>query len=398
MKKLLSISIGLLFTCLAVSQTEFKEGYYIHLEGDTITGYIKDYDWKINPLEVVFKKELSSQEEKIAPHQMLQFEMYNTSRYISRLVDIDVSDDRVARFSDQKPALFEKQHLLLKQLVEGEASLYAYETAAYKRYFIETKSSGLQQLVFKKYKNSNDQILENNRFRQQLLLILDSDKVDAASLKNLKYHQKQLMKVVQRYNSSFDSFSKDFTSKSNKKSFFVSLRPGIQMANITTDGPTSIDNRKYNNEFSFRFGVELEYVLPYKNRKWALFFEPNYQSYSSKLAAQTFIEERFTEVDYQSVLLNLGVRHYFYLSAQHQLFINAGFTYDLPFDSFVGGNAGPLLDVTSSFNFFGGVGYLFSKKFSVELRVQTNRDILPEYVNRSGEFNSFELVFGYKLW
>ncbi|MFD0931001.1 hypothetical protein ACFQ0R_00165 [Psychroflexus salinarum] len=55
--KTLIPSISLIFfsvNCLA--QDTFKKSYYISTFKDTTSGFIKDYDWKNNPEQIVIKK------------------------------------------------------------------------------------------------------------------------------------------------------------------------------------------------------------------------------------------------------------------------------------------------------------------------------------------------------
>jgi hypothetical protein len=156
---------------------------------------IKDYDWNYNPSHFIFKPTASSEEQQIQPEEVLYFEILNTSKYKSSQVEIDVSDSRISRLTKEKTAQFETQHLFLQTLVEGEANLYKFENSAYTRYFLETKENALQQLVYRRYENNDSKIIENQRFRQQLLLNLKCDKLKTSSFENLKYQQKRKLAI-----------------------------------------------------------------------------------------------------------------------------------------------------------------------------------------------------------
>lgn len=393
--------IFLLFVFSAPSifgQNLFKEAYFVNKKQDTIHGLIKDYDWNFNPNYFIFKKDENSVEQKIFPENVLLFEIFNASKYKSSLVQIDVSEHRIEKLSKEKPANFESKHLFLKTLVEGEANLYKFSSDKLVRYFIETSESGIEQLVYKKYVNNNSEILENNRFRQQLLLKLDCENLKKHSLKNIKYRQKTLVKLVSNYNSCFEVSTKNYVVKKPKKTFFFSINPGLQKASLSTESGRNVKSKtEFDAEYTFRLGLEVEYILPFNNKKWSLIFEPAYQYYSSRVSVEPDFLDSYREVDYQSIELNFGVRYYMFLNKSQPIFINLGLSQDIDFNSEITGNIDAILDVKSALNPLVGAGFKFNKTMSLELRYQINRDLLTKYVSRNSDYRSLALIFSYRF-
>lgn len=400
MKKSLLSALFLFLVLNVFSQTTFKEAYYINIENDSVHGLIKDMDWSTNPKHFVFKKTEEGLEEKITPEKVLLFEILNSSKYRSSKVQIDVSDSNLDNLSKQKQANFETRQLFLKTIIEGKASLYSYSTDQYVRYFIETEKNQIFQLVHKSYINEQNQIAENNRFRQQLLINLDCNAINSNSLKDLKYNQKELIKLIQLYNSCFDEPSIDFTSLSHiQKSFNLSVRAGIQLARLsaTSNGNSSTINN-FDDEFSYRVGLELEYILPFKPRNWSAFLEPNYQSYSTDLEADPLLIDNYQRFEYQSIVLNLGFRYYVFLKNEQQLFLNAGVAQDFDFYSSVIDEFGTEFEISAAVNPFIGVGYNFNDTLSLEVRYHHKRNLFSNYASRNTDFRTIALIFGYRVW
>ncbi len=56
------------------------------------------------------------------------------------------------------------------------------------------------------------------------------------------------------------------------------------------------------------------------------------------------------------------------------------------------------LDINSGLNFNIGLGYNYRSKYSIELRVGTNRDLLDRYTSWSSNYQSVSLSLGYNLF
>ena len=70
-----------------------------------------------------------------------------------------------------------------------------------------------------------------------------------------------------------------------------------------------------------RFGVETEFILAFNKNKWGVTIEPTYQYYKSEKKPSD-VEAK---LNYTSVEIPIGIRHYFYLSEKSKIFINASY-------------------------------------------------------------------------
>lgn len=148
-------------------------------------------------------------------------------------------------------------------------------------------------------------------------------------------------------------------------------------------------------------GVEAEYILPFNNNKWSLIFEPTYQYYKTEKTFDTnpmdeIVRIETATVDYSSIELPFGFRHYSYLNHNSRLFANFSAVIDLSIKSKI--KYGDLnYDSNTGVGLAFGLGYSYKNKYSIEARLITNRDILKKYHNLSSYYNSISLIFGYNI-
>lgn len=174
--------------------------------------------------------------------------------------------------------------------------------------------------------------------------------------------------------------------------FNLKLRPGFNSSSLGIENSvTPSRNRNFDTELTFRLGLECEFILGFNKNKWAIIIEPIYQYYKAGDKAVTNLIN--TDIDYSSIELPIGVRHYLFLNDNSKVFINGLFNYDVVLNDSVRN-----LDAVSSLNFALGVGYNFNKRYGVEFRYHTSRDVLNDYLSWSSDYKTISVIFGYTLF
>ena len=258
-------------------------------------------------------------------------------------------------------------------------------------------------MIYKRYKADEVNIGTNNYFRQQLINTFKCDAIKKNVLENLSYNEKSLTKVITQYNTCFGSTSASFQKERKKGALFnFNLRPGIRSASYVIKGQrgTSAELIDFGNQTSFRFGIESEFIFPFNKNKWTFIAEPTYQSYKSSVEGDTpfgSLLSQDSSIDYKSIELVTGLRHYFFLNQNLKLFVNASYTlFSVNLNSTIS-LIGIEFDVkpTGNFVFGGGLKY---NRYSLEIRYLTDKDLLrvPQYAN--SVYNGASLVFGYTLF
>ncbi len=412
MKKYI-ICFAILFLAINLySQITFEKGYFINNKGERIECFIKNLDWKNNPKEFIYKKELDFTENSTNIKHVKEFGVYNTNKFVRVNVEMDRSSNDINNLSDQRNPIFKKEELFLKILVQGAGNLFSYEEGNLKRYFYSLdKSSVVKQLVYKRYNLTESKVATNQLYKQQLLKKVNCDV--KLSVKNLQYNNKSLSKYFIKYNDCLGGNIVTFSKTTKKrKAFNITLKVGVSNSSLSISNPVSLigvstsNNRNVDFESSFgvRFGSELEYVLPFNNNKWSLFIEPMYQSFkSNKTTENVSVSGGFlvSEVDYKSLEVPFGVKHNFFLGSNSSIYVTGSYLLDFDFSSSIkfnraNGSNLNTLDVSSGNNFSFSLGYKYNK-YSVDVRYN-NRNILRDYILWTSDYQTVSINLGYQIF
>ena len=345
------LSALLLFTCLLMSgQTKFKPGHYINLNNEKVIGFIKDYDWKNNPYEIEFKTTLDDNSHSIINKDNLkEFEIYENSKYINTEIQIDKSSNLNNQITSERELIYQKEKVLLKVLIEGEASLYQYQDEGVEKFFYSSNGVLFEQLVFKLFLasekdvaelnlintvSSNSLILKNEGYKKQLFQNVNCN-FQREKIYNLIFAKSKLYKYFEEYNK-----CKKVSYKTYKKNFETQLKlKGVLNLNLNSLNLNYFNDeyrsKDFGNSTNFGFGLELELILPFNNNKWSVFTEPTYNTYeNSAILKKTFSTITTTQkvnVKYDYIQLPVGVKHYFFLSDKINIDLNLA--YNLKFTS-----------------------------------------------------------------
>ncbi|MEM6516664.1 MAG: hypothetical protein AAF688_10815 [Bacteroidota bacterium] len=314
----------------------------------------------------------------------------------------------------QKEPVYERIEAYVKTLVEGQISLYEYYDGKIKKYFYsELGDKKLIPLISKKYLGENQNINENNTFRNQLYELYDLALTEDSKIKFLKYDKKSLSEFIEE-NNRLKGFGDSYTYKrvKTKDWFKLHIRPGINISSLKieeTTGSTIERNFELDSDASLRIGVLGEFTLPFNNNKWSILVETTYQSYSQKsefldiTPGSTIERSARASADISSMELAAGIRHYFFLSEKSAIYANVGIHYDFWFNqdlNITSENSGfnfDFDDVRSNFNGFVGVGYKYDK-FALEINLQTNQELTSNNLSFATKFSTLSFIASYNIF
>ncbi len=406
MNKLCIVSLLVFVSGSAFSQIRFEKGYFITSEGERVECYIKNKGWSENPTEIEYRLNENTGSKIIKPEEVKEFGIDNTIKYVCSTVKIDRSPGQVDKLTTFANPIFEEEQLFLKVLVEGKANLYSYENGKIKRFFFNIDESQIEQLIFKLYKQSHNTVSENNRFRQQLWNSLICPSVERKSLENINYTKNALTKVFAVYNSCSGSELTQSDRKVERQLFAVSVRPRWNSSSMWAKNhmDRSFDFN-WGGKNGFGLGIEGELFLGLKKNKWSLIVEPTYRDFSGNT---TSIDHgnpgsiAVAQLDYKSIELPLGVRHYFFLSPQSKIFINASYILDFAISvsqlAITRPSGYPLgrLEIDGGNNFAIGAGFKY-RSVGVEFRYHTTRDPLKRFLVWEAEYENVSIILGYSI-
>ena len=402
---LLVLTISTTFNFFSYSQAAFENGYLISEDGQKIDCLIENLDWKNNPTEFKYKLAGSLEIKKTDIYSVKEFGIHDVCKFIRAKVNIDRSSTGSYRMNSKR-SVFSEEQLFLKVLVEGGASLFFYEDGNGRAFFYQTKGTEIKQLIYKEYLTRDNMIATNNSFRQQLYNDLKCQDITMPDLEDIKYTEKSLERIVVKYNVCTNSEYRDFKTKKNTDLLTLTIRPGLNISSLSGKVPNpTIGDFDFGPDLRFRFGIEAEVILPFNNKnKWALIAEPTYQSFrSSKGKENENISGGIlvSAVDYSSMELPIGIRHYFLLKNRSEIFINAALVVDFNFDSSIQfGRANGTVLFSQKFeskpNVALGAGYKHKDRYSLEIRYLANRQVLA-YSDWNSSYKTLSVIVGYSF-
>lgn len=388
---LLTIILG--FNCY--SQIYFENGYYIDNTNQRINCLIKNIDWKNNPIGFEYKLSENSEPKKAFIKSIKEFGIDNISKYVRSIVNIDRSSNTINELSNYRNPIFKEEELFLKVLIEGKANLYLFEDRNLRRYFFNKENSAIEQLVFKSYKTSNNKIGKNNRFKNQLWNKLKCPNFKKNKVENLDYKKNELIDFFVEYNECNGEKNINYEEKQKKDLFNLGIRPGFNSSSLSIQNSVSSSrDTDFDNEFGFRFGFEAEFIMPFNKNKWSLIIEPTYQYFKSEKE----ITNHSVKADYKSIEIPVGIRHYFFLNEDSKIFINCSFIFDFSNNSIIDFSPGTALEIKTRNNLAFGIGYKHNDKYSLELRYQTSREVLSDFLSWNSDYKTLSIILGYSLF
>lgn len=409
MKKQLLFLLVLLLSFNSYSQNSFEKGYFINNSDQKINCLIKNLDWNNNPTEIQYKLSENDEINKFTVESVKEFGIDNNSKYINSKVNIDRSTNLINKLTRDRNPIFKEENLFLKVLIEGKASLYEYLDHGLTRYFYNAEKTNIEQLVFKKYEIDGHKIAKNEKYKQQLFNDLKCPDFTINKFKNLRYSKYDLTSIFKEYNKCLNS-DLVYLEPTIKRDFFnLNVRPRINNSSLKLMNSTfnSKDVIDFGNKTGFGIGIEAEIILPINKNKWTLLIEPTYQSFKSETTntnvSVIFGGEIKSKIDYKSIEIPIGLRHYFNLTKNSMVFINASYVFELSpnssFEYYTSASSNPYtLKVDPGQNMAFGLGYKLNDKYSLEIRYQTSRDLNSQNQRWTSEYKTLAVIFGYTLF
>ena len=406
MKKQLVFILTAILSLNCYSQISFEKGYFVDNNNQKTTCLIKNIDWANNPTEFEYKLSKNNETKKLTIKLVKEFGVNNTSKYLRSIVKLDISINDINNLSKEKNPIFKEKELFLKVLIEGKANLYEYIDGNLRRYFYSKEASIIKQLIYKRYETNELSIGKNNRFRQQLWVHLKCAKFKINKIQNLKYNRDDLVKIFTAYDECHNNNVKKFERKEKRDLFNLSFRPRFNKSSLSINNTFSDFTISGIEGTGFGFGIEAEFIFPVNKNKWAIAIEPTYQSFKSEKTVDANNVSGgilITEADYNSIEIPLSLRHYFFLNNNSKLFVNISYVFDFSSKSSIeikrsDNSTYNSLDVKSRNNLAFGIGYKLNDKYGLEMRYQTSREILSDFVFWNSNYNTLSIIFGYSFF
>lgn len=186
----------------AYTQSTWRKGTITTVDGTELKGEINDQEWTVNPKEVEFR-EVGGAIKTYTAHQLTNFSTDRPSRYESFSIEYDGENQNVNRLTtNRNPTELTRDTLFLKVIVKAKVALFHFVDSNGRVHFFISKDNRVEELLYRKYKDPENTTLygANEKFKQQLLLTATTCTELHASIKQLKYTEEVLRKIVNKIN------------------------------------------------------------------------------------------------------------------------------------------------------------------------------------------------------
>lgn len=391
MKQQLIGLVTAFFTAFGFAQ-EFEPGYYIDNAGarHEVSIIVAELEDLYSKSILISVRDGSGSVSKVSSDNITEIGIANDMKFRKYSVLLDDINLYQVKASDVS-MYYQPATVFFNVLVEGKASLFAYESPSGTKYFYQV--DGLhdvpKQLEYKKYKRHQYRnIEENTAFRQQLRTDVACEGDPFGKFVNVEYSRNSLVKIFTEYN---QCQGQSFVSYTNENKSKVTLRFSA-LASLHFTMPYIDGGESGDPALNYSLGAEMEVLLPKRNLGFFVTAEVEFVDFEmtgrAKLPPSSFIE--VTKYTYNSRSYNFfaGLRYHSNRAARNHFFVDAGVGFnhqkgEIVFDSHfenappgAGIENHPPLSAETNVVAGVGAGYFFMDRIGVALRYETPRRLL----------------------
>ena len=404
MRILSTFLILFLFVSVSFGQIKFEKGYIITNDHKRVECFIKNLDWKNNPADFIYKLTELSTPEMGNLASVREFGISKSFRFVNAEVKIDRQTKPAVNPKNEAIPVWTKEKLFLRVISEGKAKLYSYESTRLKRFFYSLNDTSITQLIYLEALNGTT-LVKNTSYQQQLWGNLRAPMATMNSIKEIGYNEKDLTAYIEEYNGDSGTSTSPLVQTKRRAYFNLKFAPGLNISSVSLstvlDGSNKVFQSTFDSKPTFRLGLESELILPFNNYHWGILFEPTFQSYQSD------VEGKYgtSTITYSSIEFPIGLRYYYPLNDNTRLFLNGliipaasmNLNSKIEYHTFFANMTDvKTVDVASSGSaaLGGGVEH---KRFSLETRYYTSRNLFSGQPSESANYSRFSVVLGYKF-
>jgi hypothetical protein len=299
MKSLIFVLLFIHIVTLPLNgQVNYKEGYIIDLQGDTIHGVIDYRDWRRNPERITFKKNLNASETQFLPEKIKEFRVENKI-YASAKTNLNLSTTSTSSLKNDSMFVLEESMVFLQALILGEKKLYVFVNNMGTENFYISINGKYPLLKYKKYINKVEGILykrERKNYRLQLRNYLSNCHDVKVDLIDIDYNRKELIKLFEIYYQKCSNVSISFENKTDATKWQFGVLGGVA---ITTVGFNLSETRTntFNYLIKADFNTSTNYALAFFAEKPLLRNRRKISIYNELLISPFLVTGKYDDIN-----------------------------------------------------------------------------------------------------
>jgi hypothetical protein len=186
-KRVLSLALAILIFVVAKAQSDFRPGYIITLQGDTINGTIYFRSDKANAKNCIFKKSADTEKVVYTPDQIKSYKFIDGKYYISSI-------SMNYKFKDL---------VFLEYAIKGTVSIYYYQDDVKDHYFVMKDTTMIelnhQDRLTGNVEKDNLILSKPEKYKDQLRLLMQDQPSLFGNIGQIECNAKDLISVTKEY-------------------------------------------------------------------------------------------------------------------------------------------------------------------------------------------------------
>jgi hypothetical protein len=181
----------LFLLCLAnpvilTAQSDFRSGYVVNNNDDTLYGYIEYKGDMANARKCVFARDKNAEKQVFTPEQIKGYRFNDSKYFVTRTI----------KTGDTEELLF------LEYLINGVVDMYYYRDDLGDHYFIDNGDGQIRALkndVKEVYRNNTRYFKESKEYTGQLRYAFRESPIISSRVEDLKLNHKSLIRIARDY-------------------------------------------------------------------------------------------------------------------------------------------------------------------------------------------------------
>ncbi|RWY55850.1 hypothetical protein [Mucilaginibacter gilvus] len=204
-----TLIVFLLFSITVSAQSNYKPGYIINAQNDTVKGFVDYKEWGRNPKQVLFKTTTANLPQKITTSVANGFGVDGLEYYNRAVVKVSTSPVEIAKLSRGIDTTYITDTVFLKVIVSGnKLTFYKLTTDIKPVFYISDKQAkeitALNQYIY--LSSESGELIKANPYTNQLLSLAETLQPDNknlyASIDQTKYDEGELTRIIVKLNGS----------------------------------------------------------------------------------------------------------------------------------------------------------------------------------------------------
>jgi hypothetical protein len=316
-KKHLFIFIFLCTTCFTITaqKNNYKNGYIITNERDTLFGWIDLRIDEINNKECRFTRDINQKEQVYHPDEIAGYRFSDEGKYY-------VSRDIVLNSIRKK--------VFLEYLVQGIMDLYYYSDGKQDYFFFENQEGEMDVVTRKPDRIKSAKIIPDNKYKGLVAYIFSDYQPIVNEAEKIQFNQQSFINIAKKYHEAVCTTGEDCIVFENQHPDAVPLK-------FTLSAYTGANIFTYAFQYDYVYQVKATDASPMmgfgvnlKNPRWSQSWSTQFDIFASKHSDEIrYADEFYNHVlAYESNLLffNLGIK-YEYPKYEFHPVAEAGFSY-----------------------------------------------------------------------